>query len=58
VKSKEGCSEFEFKVNQDHLPLIHNNYMMVNYWLHSSGYGDTRGAIMDEAMTQAERSKR
>jgi hypothetical protein len=40
---KEGI-EFEFNLNQVHLPLIPCNYMIKNYRLHSSGYSDTRGA--------------
>jgi hypothetical protein len=35
--------EFELKLNQVHLPLIHCNHMVKNCRLQYSGYSDTRG---------------
>jgi hypothetical protein len=43
LKIKKGGFEFEFKLNQVHLQLIHCNYIMENGRLHSTGYCDTRG---------------
>jgi hypothetical protein len=50
---KERMLEFEFKLNQVHLPLIHNNYTIKNCRLHISCYSDTRGVTSKQPRKSA-----
>jgi hypothetical protein len=45
-KEKKRGFDFEFKLNQVHLSLIHCNYMLRNCRLHCSGYSDTMGVTV------------